>query len=168
MIFPIVQQLLWHFALMELIAVRSPQISAPMISFVKNKQAAVVCPAAAAWLLQQSSHQTRYQIFSKPIDTLLQPVRPEQRYVVTSLLEVLDLNARQSLRNAVEAIATNSDSKLSKAERRTYLTRLQIELINIGMEQQIRASGNAQNIATLDRLLKCESGSSHHLRPLKT
>ena len=40
-----------------------------------------------------------------------------------------------------------------------YLMRLQMELINIGMEQQVREREEPTAIAALDRLLGCEAGS---------
>jgi hypothetical protein len=40
-----------------------------------------------------------------------------------------------------------------------YVERLYMELINIGMQEKLRASGSPQALAVLDRLLQCENGS---------
>ncbi|CAN1212247.1 hypothetical protein TUMEXPCC7403_18715 [Tumidithrix helvetica PCC 7403] len=38
-----------------------------------------------------------------------------------------------------------------------YFVRLQMELINIGIERKIRNAGNPQSITILDRILNCEN-----------
>jgi len=109
-----------------------------------------------SWLQNQASQQNQYAIFSKPMSRLLVTARPEQRHVVNSLLKIFDLKSDRSFRNSKDVLATNPE-KLETEIQQTYLVRLQMELINIGMEQQIRASGNQVSISILDRLIKCES-----------
>ncbi|HEY9739237.1 MAG TPA: hypothetical protein V6C90_01985 [Coleofasciculaceae cyanobacterium] len=52
-----------------------------------------------------------------------------------------------------------SKADVSTKEQKAYLIRLRIELVNISMEKKIRAAGKQQEIAILDRLIKCEGGS---------
>jgi hypothetical protein len=112
------------------------------------------------WLQTQSSRQLRDRIFSQPIATLLQTARPEQRYVVESLVKSLKMKLGYSLKKNRENFSFR-EIGLDSGERKAYFTRLQMELINIGMESQIRTSRNSPQTATLDRLLKCESDSWH-------
>jgi len=111
-----------------------------------------------AWLQNQASRQNQFVIFSKPINKLLVSARPEQRYVVNSLLKTFDISSDRSFRNSKDFLADNPH-KLKTDVQQTYLIRLQMELINIGMEQQIRASQNQTTINMLNRLIKCESAS---------
>jgi hypothetical protein len=111
-----------------------------------------------AWLQNQASQQNQYAIFSKPIKNLLTTARPEQRYVVNSLLKTFDISSDRSFRNSKDFL-TNNPKKLETDVQQTYLIRLQMELTNIGMEQQIRASQNQDSINILNRLIKCESAS---------
>jgi hypothetical protein len=110
------------------------------------------------WLQTQSSRLLRDRIFSQPITALLQTARPEQRYVVESLVRSLKMKVGYSLKKNRENFSFR-EIGLDSGESRAYFTRLQMELINIGMESQIRTSRNSPQTATLDRLLKCESDS---------
>jgi hypothetical protein len=110
------------------------------------------------WLQSQSSRQVRSRTFSQPIATLLQTARPEQRYVVNSLVKILDLNPGFSFKKNRENLIFARPG-LDSPEKKAYLTRLQMELIAIGMESQLRASENSEQTAILDRLLKCENDS---------
>jgi hypothetical protein len=112
------------------------------------------------WLQTQSSRLLRDRIFSQPIAKLLQAARPGQRYVVEALVKSLNMKLRYSLKKNRENFSFREIS-LNFDERKAYFTRLQMELINIGMESQIRTSRNSPQTATLDRLLKCESDSWH-------
>jgi hypothetical protein len=113
------------------------------------------------WLQTQSSRQLRDRIFSQPITTLLQTARPEQRYVVEALVRSLKMKVGYSLKKNRENFSFR-EIGLDSGESKAYFTRLQMELINIGMESQIRTSRNSPQTATLDRLLKCESDSWHN------
>ena len=52
-----------------------------------------------------------------------------------------------------------NNAKIKTDEQQAYIKRLAMELINIAGEKQIRNSGNKKDIAILERLVKCESGS---------
>ena len=96
------------------------------------------------------------QILQQPIAQLLSTARPEQRYVVQSLAQKLGMNLNQSYtQNAARLGSAALKSEVEEA----YAMRLQLELINIGAEQQVRNSGNTEAIALLERLLECEFGT---------
>lgn len=110
-----------------------------------------------SWLQRQvGSKQQRDAILARPIATLIKTARPEQRYVITALNQKFNLDPRKSFLVNLRQL---DDAKLRREENQAYIGRLGMELVNIAVEQRIRASGNQQAIATLNRLLKCESGS---------
>jgi hypothetical protein len=111
-----------------------------------------------AWLQGQASRQNRLIILGKPIERVLISARPEQRYVVNALLKIFDVTSDRSFRN-IQSLLNLQPEKIKTETQLAYLTKLQMELINIGMEQQIRASQNTSSINLLNRLNKCESSS---------
>jgi hypothetical protein len=108
-----------------------------------------------AWLQRQSSPQFQEQILEQPIANLLKVARPEQRHVIEQLSGKFSFRLSQSL---AENLNPMDEQKLNEVEQ-TDLTRLAVELENVGLEQQVRRSGNQSAIAILDRLLKCEADS---------
>ncbi|MBW4550760.1 MAG: Caspase domain-containing protein [Aphanocapsa sp. GSE-SYN-MK-11-07L] len=108
-----------------------------------------------AWLQRQSSPQFQEQILVQPIANLLKTARPEQRHVIERLSAKFSFRLGQSL---AENLSPIDEQKLDEVEQ-AYLTRLAVELENVGLEQQVRQSGNQSAIAILDRLLKCEADS---------
>lgn len=109
-----------------------------------------------AWLQKQATETDLTRIFDRPIANLLSNARPEQQYVIDSLMKAFDLDKQQSLTQNFDRV---NRSQVSSDVDEAYLMRLQMEVVNIGMEAEIRTSGSREAIATLDRLLKCESGS---------
>ena len=108
------------------------------------------------WLQRQVNPAAQAQILQQPIAQLLSTARPEQRYVVQSLAQKLGMNLNQSYtQNAARLGSAALKSEVEEA----YAMRLQLELINIGAEQQVRNSGNTEAIALLERLLECEFGT---------
>lgn len=107
------------------------------------------------WLQEQSSNNQQ-QILTQPIATLLPSARPEQKYVVNALVQKFDMDADKSYMENAKATANRLQMT---QEQNAYLTRLGMELINIGMEKQLREHGDIDKIAALDRLIECESGS---------
>ncbi|NJL00446.1 MAG: Caspase domain-containing protein [Spirulinaceae cyanobacterium SM2_1_0] len=103
------------------------------------------------WLHSQRSEAEKQQILNQPLQSLLASARPEQRYVVETLARQFGMNLNQSYQTQ----ATNRGN-LGTVQS-AYLTRLGMELLNIGIEQQLRASGNSTLIAILQRLLECEA-----------
>lgn len=106
------------------------------------------------WLQEQAGRNQR-QILSQPIASLLSTARPEQKYVVESLARQFGFNANQSyFQNAAALSKQNQQS-----EQEAYLTRLGMELVNVGMEKQLRSQGDAKTIEVINRLVNCEAGS---------
>ena len=123
---------------------------------VDEKSTDLPISSSEAWLRQHLSQQQEDALLSQPIAQLVQTGRPEQRYVVSSLVKMFSLNEQKSFLQNVDAL---SISKVSADEQKAYLTRLGMELVNIGREKQIRTAHNQKDIAILDRLVRCESGS---------
>jgi Caspase domain len=128
-------------------------------AFAKVDEQAADLPISTSesWLQSQLSEaDTANLLDEKSLSKLIATARPEQRFVVQSLAKQLNFDLRKSYRDNYDRV----DRSVTEDElKSTYLARLKIELINITIEQQLRASKNTQKIAILDRLLKCESGS---------
>lgn len=123
-------------------------------AFAKVDEQSIDLPISTSEAWIQSKSKQQQVILNQPITHLLKTARPEQIYVVTSLLKSFGLDRQKSfMKNLL------STSKVKTDEQQAYLTRLRMELIDIGSEQQLRALGNQKDIATLDRLVKCESSS---------
>jgi len=127
-------------------------------AFAKVDEEATDLPVSTSevWLQEQAAIATQNEILDQPIQVVLATARPEQRYVVESLARPFSFDFNNSYvtnQQAVQSTQALGDVPL------TYLERIRMELINIGMESRIRASGDAGAIATLDRLLGCENGS---------
>jgi hypothetical protein len=108
-----------------------------------------------AWLQEQVSEAERDVILGKPISTWSQSARPQQFAVVTGLAQRFRFNLTKSF---VENTQPLKQDTLSE-EDQAYLGRLAMELVNIAAEKRIRdgAKTNATQVATLERLLRCES-----------
>jgi hypothetical protein len=116
-----------------------------------------------AWLQLRSSRLVRYQIFRQPISKLLKTARPEQRHVVNELMQRFNFNPDYSYSKNVEQFAIDFDANanggaIDTEAEQAYLTRLQMELINISMEQRTRAA-RGRRVEDLDRIISCEQGS---------
>jgi hypothetical protein len=110
-----------------------------------------------AWLQRQVSNPTmREQIFGQPIAPLAKIARPEQRFVIESLSRQFKFDPTRSFNGNLRSLNPNL---VKTAEDEAYLVRLSMELTNVAMERRVRTSKNARSIQTLDRLIRCESGS---------
>lgn len=105
--------------------------------------------------LQEKSGVNQAQILNQPIIQVLAAARTEQKYVVDSLVQQFGFNANRSFMENTKRIAARSLSQ----DQQAYLSRLGMELFNIGAEQQVRAQGDASKTAIIDRLIRCEGGS---------
>ncbi len=103
--------------------------------------------------LQQQAGPIQQQILNQPIATLTASARPEQKYVVESLARQFGFDLQQSY-----FTRTKSFSRLDPNQD-AFVKRLGMELINIGMEQQLRQSRDSARLAVLERLIRCEAGS---------
>lgn len=124
--------------------------------FAKVDEQAADLPlsTAEAWL--RDGFDGAAATMDRPIAQLLATARPEQAHVLKTFIQTFELDVNESF-------ATNVD-RLPLARQmgewnQTRLTRLQLELINIAAEQAVRQRGDQAELAVLDRLLICESGS---------
>lgn len=129
-------------------------------AFAKVDEETIDWPISTSesWLQNRASNSDLDRILTEPIANLLSTARPEQRYVVQSLMQKENFNFDRQL-SFLRNLDRLSESQVNSGVGESYLIRLQMELINIGMERKIRASQDKQAIATLDRLLNCEAGS---------
>jgi hypothetical protein len=111
-----------------------------------------------AWLQRQAETKGVVQkILDQPIAQLLKTARPEQAYVVSSLVQKYGFSPQVSLKDAKDQNVKRLE-QTSDHIQNAYLQRLRMELINIGMEHQLRSTANTSAIAILDKLIQCESG----------
>jgi hypothetical protein len=107
-----------------------------------------------AWLQRRASVWDRRRIFREPIGELMRAGRPEQRYVVESLVGRLGFTPELSWNDNLHAVKLGTEEVwVAQAQR------LRMELLNIGMQEKLRASGSAWARSVLERLLQCEAGS---------
>ncbi|MCG8368044.1 MAG: Caspase domain-containing protein [Pseudanabaenales cyanobacterium] len=110
-----------------------------------------------AWLQSQASEVDRLKILRQPITELIAIARPEQKIVVNSIAHILQFNLEKAFRENQRTLL--GPPQMEEEIQEAYLMRLQMELINIGMEHQLRQSKDTAAIAALNRLLHCEAGS---------
>ena len=106
-----------------------------------------------AWLQRRATRRDRRRFLSAPIMEVLRGARLDQRHVVESLVARLGFLPELSVRDNLKTAMPRTE------EAAAYVERLYLELINIGMQEKLRASGTPQTLAVLDRLLQCENGS---------
>ena len=108
------------------------------------------------WLQDQATLAMQARILEQPLGAIATNARPEQRYVIESLAQQFDFDLAQSYdANRLQLQGTQALGSVPM----TYLERLRMELINVGMEAEVRRGGEPGAIALLDRLLDCESSS---------
>ena len=110
-----------------------------------------------AWLQRQAVEADRRQILRRPMTEFLTHARPEQTFVVDSIANLLQFDLEKDFQANKQALM--GPLPMAAAVQEAYLMRLQMELINIGMEQQLREQRQTAAIATLERLRHCEAGS---------
>ncbi|MFB2839487.1 C13 family peptidase [Floridanema evergladense] len=127
-------------------------------AFAKIDQQNVDFPLSTSeyWLQNQANKKAQETILAEPINATLVTARPEQKYVINSLIKMFKLNAEQSF---LENEKTVLRERAKTEEQKAYVMRLRMELLNIGMEKRVRNSQNPQAIAILERLIECENGS---------
>jgi len=107
------------------------------------------------WLHSQRSEAEKQQILGQSMRSLLASARPEQKYVVETLAQQFGLSLDTSFLAGEQAARRRGLNEVQSA----YVTRLGMELLNIGLEQQLRASGNSTLLNALQRLLACEASA---------
>jgi len=105
------------------------------------------------WLQERGSEAQKGRILQQPIAQILKTARPEQQYAVKALVGKSGFDLQQSYRHNTRQRARSLDDV-----GQAYLTRLEMELTNIGLEKQVRAGGDRAAIAILNRLIECEAG----------
>ncbi len=128
-------------------------------SFAKVDEKTIDLPISTSevWLQNQATNADIKLIWEQPIINLLSKARPEQQYVVKSIVKMFNLDLQKSyIENGGGGIAKQ---EINNQIERAYFLRLAMELINIGVEQKIRYYSDKEAIAILERLIKCEAGS---------
>lgn len=127
-------------------------------AFAKIDQQNVDFPLATSeyWLQNQANKRTQEKIIDRAINATLITARPEQKYVVNYIMKMFKFNPEKSFWENQRTILRG---KAKTEEQEAYLMRLRMELLNIGMEKEVRNSGNPQAISILERLIECENGS---------
>lgn len=110
-----------------------------------------------AWLQRKVDNPTsRNRLLGQPIAPLVKIARPEQRFVINTLSQQFKFDVNRSFLGNVRSM---NRELIKSPEDEAYLTRLAMELINVAMENRVKSSKDQQDINTLNRLIKCESGS---------
>ncbi len=128
-------------------------------AFAKIDERASDIPVSTVevWLQENLSNRDRAITLSRPIREILKTARPEQRQVVRSLAQKLEYDLGKSHRLNLN---NNQRDRKNRFEiDGVFAERLELELINIVAEKTIRAGGNAESIAILEKLLNCEGRS---------
>ncbi len=128
-------------------------------AFAKVDEKTIDLPISTSevWLQSQVTKTDIKLIWEQPIINLLSKARPEQKYVVQSIVKILNLDYQKSY--IENGGGTIGEQKINNQVERAYLLRLAMELINIGMEKKIKLDSDRKMIATLKRLIKCEAGT---------
>jgi hypothetical protein len=107
-----------------------------------------------AWLQRQATARDARRWLRQPLNTWLDAARPEQRQVIVNLSQQLGYTLDRPLAEQSPPTAGwQGDAQIGIA----YHMRIRMEVINVAVEQRLRARGNDQAIAILDRLLACEA-----------
>ena len=125
-------------------------------AFAKVDEATTDWPISTveAWLQRPLSNPEKKGILLQPMENWSAIARPEQQYVVRSLASKLSFDpSRSYIQNQID-----SPEPAENTVEEAYRKRLEMEVLNIAAEGKLRATGNAQQIAILDKLLKCEAG----------
>jgi hypothetical protein len=123
---------------------------------VDEKSTDLPVSTSEVWLQRKMTKSDLDRILNEPILNLINSARPEQKYVVTSLASLFNFNLKDSYgQNFNRLLSRKPATEVQKA----YQMRLVMQLINIGMEQQIRSGKNQNDLAILSRLINCEASS---------
>ncbi|MEL7333360.1 MAG: Caspase domain-containing protein [Cyanobacteria bacterium J06560_2] len=126
-------------------------------AFAKVDEATTDWPISTveAWLQKQVNNSQTDDILSTPISELRQLARPEQQYVIDALTNILSFSPQRAYDENLSRYPWPDANTVEEA----YYMRLKMELTNVGAEKIIRASKDAEQVATLDKILKCEAGT---------
>ncbi|MEO1094675.1 MAG: Caspase domain-containing protein [Cyanobacteria bacterium J06638_28] len=110
-----------------------------------------------AWLQQQSTSTQVQSILATPMQTWLEQARPEQQYVIQSLAAKLKYDLKTSLTDA--PLPESGWFSEPQEVLTAYYKRLEMQLIAVGVEIELRTGGDGVAIATLAKLLACEAST---------
>ena len=108
-----------------------------------------------SWLQRQVSEADIDDILAVPMEELNAIARPEEQHVIAGLATKLELDTSQSFMSAAQQAPEPETDSVEEA----YFMRLQMELVNVGAEAQIRQIGDAAQTETLEKITKCEEGT---------
>ena len=109
-----------------------------------------------AWLQEKANKRDLDEVFEIPIVKLQNIARPEQQYVIDSLVKLFEFNTQKSYLKNLENLRSE---QLVTETQKAYKIRLLMELLNVRMEAKVRNSNDEQMINILERLIECESSS---------
>ncbi|MDJ0659636.1 MAG: caspase family protein [Crocosphaera sp.] len=123
---------------------------------VDEKTSDLPVSTSEVWLQRKANEKDIEQLFDTPIIELEKIARPQQKYVINSLVNLFQFDTQKSY---IENLETLESYQVATAAQKAYKIRLLMELLNVRMEQKIRQSNNQEEIAILERLIDCESSS---------
>ncbi|MEL4896822.1 Caspase domain-containing protein [Crocosphaera sp. Alani8] len=123
---------------------------------IDEKTSDLPVSTSEVWLQQKASEEDINQLFNTPIIELQKIARPQQKYVIDSLVSLFQFDPEKSY---MENLETLQPYQVATTAQQAYKIRLLMELLNVRMEQKVRQSDNEQEIAILERLIDCESSS---------
>lgn len=107
-----------------------------------------------AWLQRPLQGSTEKGFLVQPMSNWVAIARPEQQYVIRSLADKLGFDVSRSyLRNELM-----QEKPPANTVEEAYRKRLEMELLNVAAEAQLRQEGDFNQVKTLDRLIECEAG----------
>ncbi len=123
---------------------------------VDEKTSDLPVSTSEVWLQQKANEEDIEVLFDIPIIELVKIARPQQQYVINSLVNLFEFDPQKSYTDNLETLKS---SQLVTEAQKAYKIRLLMELLNVRMEQKVRQSNNQEEITILDRLIDCESSS---------
>ncbi|WP_198648188.1 Caspase domain-containing protein [Cyanothece sp. BG0011] len=123
---------------------------------VDEKTSDLPVSTSEVWLQEKASEKDIEQLFDTPMTELEKNARPQQKYVINSLVNLFEFDLNKSY---VENLETLQSYQVATTVQKAYKIRLLMELLNVKMEQKVRQGNNQTDITILDRLIDCESSS---------
>lgn len=127
-------------------------------AFAKVDEETMDLPVSTSevWLQEMAGENEQQKIWNQGISSLLSTARPEQKYVVNFIVNRFGFEQQKSY---FENSTKLSEELLENEVEMAYILRLGMELVNIGIEGEIREGNDKEKKAILDRLIECEGGS---------
>ena len=127
-------------------------------AFAKVDEKTMDLPVSTSevWLQEMAGENEEQKIWNQGISSLLSTARPERKYVVNFIVNRFNFDPQKSYFENGNGL---SEEVLENEVEMAYVLRLGMELVNIGMEREIRQGFDRNAQAILDRLIECEGGS---------